>query len=238
MCDHGGVRDDATEVREGVAPGRLVYDCTPWAGETRRLLRAMLDNADIHNAWQGTELTILESDRDLVDELVDQALSTTMSAIDTGTASIVYEVGGWPSALQNEFVDQLTISEVAYEWDSDGNVVVSEDDEDAVIEVLDMLPDADGFGDDVDGLEVQNRLNEAFQRCDRLASRPADGVALDDVRQVLLVLEGMSAPFGFDESDWRRLTDAVAAAASESQLADRSRAKAAKAAAKLLRNYV
>lgn len=217
---------------------QIVYDCTAWAGESRRLLAAMLDGAEIPNVWHGTEVTVVSADTDRVDEMIEQALSTARSAIDPDAPTITYEIGEWPDALQNEFAMQLTISEVPYVWNADGDIVVNESDEDLVQEVLDLLPDEDSF-DNVDGLEVQGLLNEVFMVCDRLASKPADDRALDELRRLTTTLGSISVPFGFDDGDWTRLKEAVeGASTNQEQLSDKSRAKAAKAARERVKSYI
>lgn len=231
------MNDVPISVREAPTPGQLIYDCTPWAGESRRLLKGMLDVHGIRAAWQGTEVIVLAEDRAAVDDLVDQIVMTASSTIGPDVSTIVYEINSWPDALQTEFTDQLTISEVTYAWDVDGNVVVDAADEDLVEEVLELLPDPDEF-DDMDGFEAQKRLNEAFRLCDRLASKPGDAAALESLRQVGPVLESMSPPFGFEQSDWALLVEQVSDVATGDKLSDKSRAKRAKQARKLLLNYV
>lgn len=227
----------AISVREAITPGQLIYDCTPWAGESRRLLKAMLECHGIQVSWQGTEVLVWVEDREAVDELVDQVAMTASAALAVDEPVVVYRINEWPDALQTEFTDQLTISEVSYVWDGDGNIVVSETDEDLVEEVLDLLPDPDEF-DDVDGFEAQDRLNRAFRLCDRLTSKPGDKSALDDLRAISDLLGSMSPPFGFERPDWDYLVGEVAEAAADEKLSDKSRAKRAKAAKKLLLNYV
>lgn len=237
MWKYAGVNEVAISVRDAPTPGQLIYDCTPWAGESRRLFKAMLDVHDVKVAWQGTEVIVLAEDREMVDDLVDQIVMTATSVIAPDVPTLVYEINTWPDALQTEFTDQLTISEVSYAWDEDGNIVVDASDEDLVDEVLEMLPDPEDF-DDVDGFEAQNRLNQAFRLCDRLVSRPAEQSTLEELRQLAPVLGAMSPPFGFEHSDWARLVEEIIAVSSDEKLSDKSRSKRAKQAKKLLLNYV
>lgn len=231
------MNDVPIEVRPAPTPGQLIYDCTPWAGESRRLLRSMFEVHGLKVSWQGTEVLVLEEDRESADELVEQVLRTTASTVGSESAAIVYEVNTWPAALQTEFTDQLTISEVEYVWDPDGNVVVDQTAEELVDEVLEMLPDPDDF-DDTDGFEAQGRLNEAFRLCDRLASRPAEVETLGRLREVSGLLGSMSPPFGFEQRDWDGLVEQVAEVAAEEKISDKNRSKRAKVAKKLLLNYV
>lgn len=237
VWEHVSVNEIVISVREALTPGQLIYDCSPWAGESRRLFKAMLDAHGLTVSWAGTEVLVAAADREIVDDLVDQIVMTASAKIGSDEPGIVYEIGTWPDALQTEFTDQLTISEVSYAWDTDGNIVVAASDEEAVDEVLELLPDPEDF-DDVDGFEAQDRLNRAFRLCDRLAAKPADGLALDELRSVGELLRSMSPPFGFEQLDWDRLVDQVAEAAADDKLSDKSRAKRAKAAKKLLLNYV
>lgn len=237
VWEHGRVNEVPISVREALTPGQLIYDCTPWAGESRRLLRAMLDGRGLQVSWQGTEVLISAGDREIVDDLVDQVVMTAKSTIGTDVPVLVYQINTWPDALQTEFTDQLTISEVAYAWDADGNIVVDAADEELVDEVLDLLPDPGDF-DDVDGFEAQDRLNRAFRLCDRLSSKPADGSALAELRTLSGLLGSMSPPFGFEQPDWDHLVDQVSEAAADQKLSDKTRSKRAKTAKKLLLSYV
>ena len=216
----------------------VIYDCTAWSGESRRLFGSLLNMQGVANAWQGTEVTVSDTDTEIVDDLVDQVMSTARSAINHELPTIVYEMADWPDALQNEFAAQLTISEVAYEWNVDGDIVVNEADEDTVEEVIDMLPPVDSF-DSVDGLEAQGILNEVFMTCDRRASKPTDGSAMERLRSTLAELDSMSPPFGFDDREWATLVASVRdVCAPETELSDKSLAKAAKATRDRVRSYV
>lgn len=231
-----GVPDDTTSDRSPGDP--VVYDCTPWAGESRRLFASLLEMHGIANAWQGTVVTVWAEDRDQVDDLVEQVLSTTRPAIDRDAPTIIYEMADWPDALQNEFAAQLTISEVAYEWNADGDIVVNEADEDLVEEIIEMLPSVDSF-DNVDGLEAQGLLNEAFLLCDRLAAKPADGAALANLGDIAAELESLSPPFGFEEREWRTLVDSVSdVCATDKERSHKTLAKVAGAARDRIRRYV
>lgn len=226
------------EADGGQAVEPVIYDCTEWSGESRRLFASLLEMAGLGSAWQGTEVTVFSTDVELVDDMVAQVLSTARSAIDPDAPSIVYEIGEWPDALQNEFAAQLTISEVAYIWNADGDIVVNESDEELVEEVIEMLPDAESF-DNVDGLEVQGLLNEAFMLADRLSSKPEDSTALEQLARIATELSQVSTPFGFDQRDWETLVANVESAAdADAELSHKSRAKAAKSLRSRLRNYI
>ncbi len=194
----------------GPEDGQLAYDCAAWAGETRGLLRSLLVTQGIPHAWQGTTLTVRESDEAAVDALIDEVAGTARPALDPDAAKVVYEVGSWPAALQSELVAGLAEADVPYEWDEHGDLVVLEADEELVNGVLEDLPDPDesGISSD-DGIAVHELLDRVFMASDRLARNGADAsgtVALVDAAEVV---EQLALPFGFEPGQWRSFVATV-----------------------------
>lgn len=192
--------------------GRVLYDCTTWSAESRGLFGSLLEGGSFQHVWQGTTVSVREEDEDQVDQLLDEVMAVATPTLDPDSPRLTYEIAEWHSALQTEFTDQLTISEVPYEWDVDGNVVVRASDESLVDEVLEMLPDdgQDGISSD-DGVAVHELLNDLFMRSDRLADRPADAAATVAVMEGASTLEQLATPFGFSSADWKSLVDSVQA---------------------------
>ncbi len=216
-----GEADDATGVDgvDGVdgtvetelEDGQLAYDCTAWAGESRGLLTSLLTTAGIAHAWQGTTLTVREDDEAAVDDLIDEVLVAARPALDPSVPKLVYEVGQWPVSLQTELADALTAADIAYEWDEAGDLVVREEDEDAVAAVLEELPDPDeGEISADDGVAVHELFDSLFMAADKLAKHPADPGATVSLVDDAEVIAQVALPFGFEPSQWRRLVGEVA----------------------------
>ena len=217
--------DDVGEIDETVGDGRVAYDCTSWAGESRGLLAGLLDTSGIRHAWQGTTVTVFEEDEERVDALIDDVLASARPALDPTAEKVVYEVGSWPAALQTSLADALTVADLPYEWDERGDLVVYAEHEEEVEAILDELPDPDDpelvegelWADD--GIVVHELLDGLFLAGGRLAKRVDDAASILKVDEVAGDLERMPPPFGFEPGQWRtlvgravRLRDALAAA--------------------------
>ena len=190
--------------------GRITYDATPWAAETRTMLTSLLEAEGVAHAWQGTEVTVQEADEDVVDRLITEVLAAAAPALDPAAPKVVYEVAGWSAALQTELVDALSDAGVPFEWNVDGDLVVHAADEDRVEALLDGLPDdEDGAGAD-DGLALHEVLDRLFVAVDRLQRKPTDARATVDAVGASEDLARMSLPFGFDAPAWERLVGQAA----------------------------
>lgn len=211
--------------------GQLAYDCTAWAGESRGMLASLLSTAGIAHVWQGTVVTVREEDEQAVDDLVDEVLAAARPALDPSAPKLVYEVSTWPVSLQTELVDALTASDVAYEWDEQGDLVVREDDEELVARVLDELPDPDE--DQVssdDGVAVHELFDRVFMAADRLARNGADAHGTVQLVEAADVLGRLALPFGFEPPQWRALVSQVTALRDAIEPADADGGPAAPAA--------
>ena len=184
--------------------GRITYDATPWAAETRTMLTSLLEAEGIGHAWQGTEVTVLESDEDVVDRIITEVLAAAAPALDPAAPKVVYEVSGWSAALQTELVDALSDAGLPFEWNVDGDLVIHATDEDQVEALLDALPDDEVGGVD-DGLQLHEVLDRLFIASDRLGRKPTDARATVDAADAAADLAKMSLPFGFDAPAWERL---------------------------------
>jgi hypothetical protein len=213
MTDDADAGPDDAEpgtVETELEDGQLAYDCTAWAGESRGLLTSLLTTAGVPHAWQGTMLTVRDEDEAAVDELIDDVLAGARPALDPSAPRLVYEVGQWPVSLQTELADALTAADIAYEWDEHGDVVVLEDDEDAVAAVLEELPDPDeGAISADDGVAVHELFDSLFMAADKLAKHPADPAATVALVDDAAVITEVALPFGFEPSQWRRLVGEV-----------------------------
>lgn len=184
--------------------GEIEYECSPWAQETRRLLRSLLDDNEIPHAWEGTVVVVPAVFEEQVDELVEAARSTSRSSLGQARATIAYEVSPWSAASQNSLVDDLVEAHIPHEWDSEGDLVVHEDDAEAVEELIEALGEPDG-GDELDGIALNDRLSDLFVMADRLCRDGTDAKARKGARAAYWKVENAAVPFGVEPVVWLRL---------------------------------
>jgi len=184
--------------------GEVSYDCSPWAGETRRLLGALLETRDIPHAWEGTVLVVRAEHEATVDELVDEMAATAVAALEEGEPRVGYEMGGWSAQSQNNLVESLGAEGIPHEWDAEGDLVVHERDAERVEQLVDELGEPDG-GEEMDGLELHERLDSLFVAADRLAHNPEDRTGGRDAVAATEALRVAAVPFGVEAGQWRRL---------------------------------
>ena len=214
FLDDSGESDEVPDPEDAVDPdesgdGRITYDATPWAAETRTMLTSLLEAEGVAHAWQGTEVTVHETDEDVVDRIITEVLAAAAPALDADAPKVVYEVSGWSAALQTELVDALSDAAVPFEWNVDGDLVVHASDEEQVEELLDALPDDEDGGAD-DGLVLHEVLDRLFVAADRLGRKPSDARATVEAVESAADLGRMSLPFGFDAPAWERLVGEAA----------------------------
>ncbi|MFZ4516863.1 MAG: hypothetical protein ACOYOP_00620 [Microthrixaceae bacterium] len=251
--DEGTDRADPADVGEweevvGPDDDEVTYDCTTWAGESRAMLAALLDSRGIDHVWQGTEVSVHEDDEEAVDALIEDVLASARPALDPTADKVVFEVGTWPAALQTSLADALTVAELPYEWDEQGDLVVYAEHEEEVEAIVEQLPDPDDAELSADdGLAVHELLDRLFVAADRLVRRPDDAAGVVGLVNATGELERTSLPFGFEPPQWRRLVgaavrvrDALEATDPEDPAAldDAALAEAADDVRALLRQYV
>lgn len=209
-----GDSGSADEAEEGEIH-RVSYDCSPWAGETRRLLAGMLTNQEIAHVWEGTVLVVRQLDEARVDQLVEEVAATAVDVLDPDLPSVAYEVSVLPSSTQNELVQALVAEGIPHEWDADGDLVIHEADASRLEELLgELAVDTVGGGEaeeaDLDGIELHDRLTALFLAADRLTHDPADRRASLGLLDADEALDGVGVPFGVERTTWQEVLDASA----------------------------
>ena len=193
------VEVDATEFDDHVD-----YEIADWSGQSRALLDSMLTTEGIEHIWQGTTLSVRVDDESATDALIDVVTQTASQGLDPDRARVVYEVGAWSAAMQTSLAEALGIAEVSFEWDENGDLVVYEDDEEAVEEILDAMPDPDDPDVlDTDGVDVQDVLSRLWEAAGTLAKRPTDSEAVLVAIDCGDRIERIALPFGFESAVWR-----------------------------------
>jgi len=199
-------RDDGPAAAGSFAEDSVAYECSAWAGESRGLLGSLLNTKGIPHVWQGTTLTVHDTNEDEVDSLIDDVLASARPALNPRADKVIYEVGTWAASFLMAIGDSLTAADIAYEYDEAGDLVVYADDEEEVEAILDELPDPDDTDQvDTDGLELHETLDRLFLASGKLSKNPTDSGAVVGVDEATTVLENMSLPFGFDRRQWHAL---------------------------------
>lgn len=184
--------------------GEIEYECSPWAQETRQVLRSLLVDSGVPHAWEGTVLVVPAAFEDQVDDLVEGARSTARSSLGRTSATTSYDVSPWSAASQNTLVDGLVEAHIPHEWDSEGDLVVHEEDAEVVEELIEALGEPDG-GDELDGIALNDRLTELFVMVDRLCRDGADSKGRKGVKRAYRGLADAAVPFGVEPAVWLRL---------------------------------
>lgn len=183
------------------------WDCTPWSGEARRTLRTVLDGRGIPHAWEGTVLVARAEFEDAIDELVDEVSVADRPTLRPGGETEAWDVSPWSVESQAALTESFFEAGIPHEWSAEGLLVVNAEDSERVEELIDGLGDPDG-GEDMDGLELHDRLGELFVAADRLVSNPRDTGGAAGVIEGVGVLSGVALPFGVDSTLWRDLRSA------------------------------
>ena len=192
--------DDSGDVPEGA----VEYDCTPWAGETRRILRSVLDDRAVPQVWEGTVLVVPAQFEDVVDQVIDEVSITSKPSLGRSRATVGYDLSPWSAGSLNHLVDLLVERAVPHEWDAEGDLVVHEEDAELAEELIATLGDPDGSGE-MDGVELHDHLGGLFVAADRLARDPGDASGLGELEVHHRAIEDVAVPFGIEASTWLEL---------------------------------
>ncbi|MEZ5322249.1 MAG: hypothetical protein R2698_09280 [Microthrixaceae bacterium] len=206
--------DDAAEVTELVTrTGDLVEIEIPDFGSSQRTtLDGMLVEVGVTHSWQGATLLVPVDQEGEANRLIEEVAETGGHGLDPSRSRVVYEVAAWSAAMQTSLGDALTVAGIEFEWDTEGDLVAYEDDEEEIEEILDAMPDPDDpDAEDADGLDVQEVIGGLWMSTTRLEKRSRDHDAVLTVVDLADRIERMSLPFGFEPRVWRGIVaDATA----------------------------
>lgn len=193
--------------------GQVVYELDSWSGATRTLLDGLLENAGIARAWEGGTLVVDVDDEPAVDELVDQADATQGPVLDPDAPKVAYGVGEWDDLEVDHLVDRLVAADISYDWDGNGDLLVLEDDEDAVEEIFDAIEAEQGDAErgGAPGLQATEVLSELFVAADRLMHDAEDHEGVLSLVDSSKLAERLPLPFGFDPEVWAEIVAKAAA---------------------------
>ena len=183
---------------------RVEADLSELSGPARAMLDALLTSAGIDHLWQGALLVAPASEADRVVDLIEEVEMAASDRLDRDRERVAYEVAEWSPEFQSALAERLGAAEIPFEWDERGDLVVYADDEPAVEEIFDALPDEDD-PDAADAPEVAGVLGALWEAAEVLARRPADSPAVLSLIDVTDVMETMAVPYGFEPAVWNDL---------------------------------
>lgn len=256
--------DEDEAADDGLVEGQadqMTYELDEWDSASRVLLDRLLLGEDVHHVWEGTTLVVRADQEVTVDRLVEQVEVSEQPTLDPDVDQLIYELDGWSEAKKMVLGHELTNDELAHGWDSDDNLVVLADDEDAVEAVIDRIDaanpesdtdpertidvdpaadaeeDADEEPGDDNGPTPQDVMSDLFVAADRLMHRPK---GRDEAAAFSSAADGAAAlklPYGFAPAIWQDLLDRVASL-SEALGADPVDEPTVRDAAKALRSHL
>lgn len=190
---------------------QLAYDLHEWSGQGRRVLDGLLTTSGVSHAWQGATVIVREADEEQVDELIRGAEIAAMPTLDSEKETMVYELAEYNDELRTRLTELLGGEAIPHEFDAEGDLVVHEEDEDAVDEVFDKLeapPEVTyEFGDGIDGVDAHDVLSALFLAVTRLRKNAGDARNVSEFGRNVDTAEQLALPFGFNGADWRALLD-------------------------------
>lgn len=189
--------------------GNVSFDCTPWAGESRRILKSLLNGREIPHAWEGTVVVVPAALAVGVRDLTEEVAALADRALDPQEEQIAFEVSDWSGEAQNSIVAALDAAGISHEWDGDGDLVVAESSESVVEKILVGIGEPDG-GDEMDGLALNELLGDLFDAAGRLVKHPDDFKRRGEAADAIDQLGGVGTPFGYTDDHWNRILSAAA----------------------------
>lgn len=129
---------DADEPRTG----KLEYDLAEWATESRVMVQQLMRAEDIPHAWQGTTLMVPAAVEARTDLVLDQVEATTLPTLDPDADKVAYELDGWSNQQIDELCAILDTERIAFEFDTDGDLVVEAATDPRVEAVIDAMAEA------------------------------------------------------------------------------------------------
>ncbi|MEQ8840549.1 MAG: hypothetical protein RIB98_06180 [Acidimicrobiales bacterium] len=204
--------DGSAELADDDSGEWLAYELHEWASESRSMLAQLLLADGVTHSWQGTTLLAHESVEEQVDALLEEVEQAEQRELDPDEAQVAFEMEGWSGELQAALAERLGSVGVPHEFDTDGDLVCHEADEEQVELVIDeLLTRAGDEGlEELAGLEANDLLSALFGATDRLRKDVHDARGVLGVLEHGRRLQSSATPFGFTATTWTALRDAAA----------------------------
>ncbi len=187
---------------EETAAAEIEYELHEWAGETRLVLDQLLLLKEVPHVWQGATLVVREEDEELVDQLIEEAETTSLPTLAPEVEKIEYDTSGWSDSEQTSFSALLVRLGIPHEFILGGGLLVEESDEEAVETALDAFQVVNDERPDLEGLDANSLLTEVFVACDRLRRDYRDDIGVGELLRLTPVLVEHRPPFGIEANQW------------------------------------
>ncbi len=164
------------------------------------------------HSWQGTTLTVHESDEELVDNLLEEVQVAGRRSLDEDSPKTAFEMAGWDLDLRDVLVQRLVGTGVPHEFDDEGDLVIHEVDEEQVDMIIDevLAREQEHDLEKLVGLEANDLLSELFLATDRLRRDTGNASGVLGVIKHGERLAGAASPFGFEPAEWSKLRESAA----------------------------
>lgn len=205
------VPDDAVAEMSSASPvgdgDQVGYELAGWGNQLKVSLEGMLDKAGIARAWEAGALVVSAADEDAVDELIATLEGGDVDDLDDDVVRVALEIEGLDPEGHDELDARLLAEAIWHAWDEEGALVVTEADEERVLEIIDDVFDDDGerSGDGSDGLAAQEALSAAYVAVDRLIKGPHERKLASAYVAAAEQLGVVEVPYGFAASTWIEL---------------------------------
>lgn len=191
---------------------QVAYELYDWSFEARRMLDGLLTSEKISHGWQGAVLITREADEDRVDGLVEQAAEADGPILDPDAEKVSYDMDEWEASAQNALVDALGLAGVAHEFSADGELVVTEEDEELVDKIIDQVAERISIEDELgeaslvmEGLKLNDFLGEVLGLATKLRKNAGDAKSTIAMVSKAETLADIKTPFGFDSRRWSKI---------------------------------
>jgi hypothetical protein len=208
---------------------RVYYDLGAWSFDQQAELAAVMADADVPHAWDGTELMVpeeFEARADVLIAEVEARLGIDSEALADGytaesdegfevplpialgadVATTEYDLGDWSATELDTVSNALAEARIAFGWE--GQVLLVSTDDEAVV---DALLDEIESGEYIDTVARPPTVDEEisaevlttfFLAAERLRRNPLDADGLERLIEATSVAVPESPPFGVSPKLW------------------------------------
>ena len=209
LVDDVVATDDTEASRSSAQPeagGRqLTYALEGWGNQLKVTLEGMLDRASVPRVWEAGALVVPAVHEATVDRLIATLEGGEVTDIEDDLPRVALEIEGLDADRQADLDAKLIASGLAYAWDDEGDLVILEDDEDAVLVIIDDVLDDDADDHEGDPLDGQAALSDLFVAVDRLMKKPTDPALARPVTVAVKRVARLPVPYGFSMAAWKEL---------------------------------
>lgn len=200
----------SADARAVEADGDLIaYELEGWGNQLKVTLRGMLEREGIPNVWEPAALLVPASFEDQVDELVATVEGGEAEELPADVAQIAFEVEVLSPDELADLDARLIADHIRHAWTEEGELLVAEDDEEAVAAIIDEVLDGEGEAGD-DGLALHAALDALYVAVDKLMKDPADAKLVGRYVDAVDGLDGLGVPYGMSGNEWSALLGRVA----------------------------